>query len=162
VYTSPAPRRAQTIDQLADDGLFGAVVFGSPRSPDHAEHKRAAREKAFKDVTPVTPASAPFSFYNSAAPKRRARVSTGFKVPSSVAPGSTTPESTTPGTTTPVSKTVKAAKTATPRAQLTPSKGPAESSIAIRKLGAALTASFGMSDHRVLEHWGRKETGDKR
>lgn len=57
------PMRAQTIDQVADEGLMSAVVVVGERSPDHAEKKRKAREAAFKGVSAASP-SGPYSFYN--------------------------------------------------------------------------------------------------
>ncbi|TXT13064.1 hypothetical protein VHUM_01465 [Vanrija humicola] len=58
------PSRAQTIDQIADNGLSGAVaVYGAERSPGHAEKKRKERERLFKGVKPATPGG-PLSFYN--------------------------------------------------------------------------------------------------
>lgn len=77
-----SPGQPRTIDDLADDGLLGGVVFGEARSPDHAEKKRKAREAAFKGVSAATPGG-PFSFYNSTAPRKRStKVNSGFKVPS--------------------------------------------------------------------------------
>lgn len=88
-----SPLRPQTLSQLADEGLVGAVaVFGDPRSPDHADKKRKAREAAFKGVAAATPGG-PFSFYNGkstgriqlkpgSAPRKRERVAMTFKVPS--------------------------------------------------------------------------------
>ena len=58
------PGRVQTIDQIADNGLMGAVAVLEPRSPGHAERKRKAREDAFKDVEPAA-SGGPVSFYNS-------------------------------------------------------------------------------------------------
>lgn len=74
------PMRAMTIDDAADSG-FNAVAFGEERSPDHAEHKRRARDVAFKGVEPAS-GGGPFAFYNSSAPRKRTKVNSGFKVPS--------------------------------------------------------------------------------
>lgn len=58
------PSRAQTIDQIAENGLSGAIaVYGAERSPGHAEKKRKERERTFKGVKPATPGG-PTSFYN--------------------------------------------------------------------------------------------------
>ncbi|WOO84796.1 ATP-dependent DNA helicase Q5 [Vanrija pseudolonga] len=132
----PTPSRVQTIDQVAENGLSGAIaVYGEQRSPGHAERKRKERERTFKGVKPATPGG-PSSFYNVSAPPKRAKVASDFKVPSM-----------------------------TPRVPAGQGHGQElDRTLGLQKLQEALKASFaeGTLADQVLAYWGREETGERR
>lgn len=196
LFTTPrgraTPSRLQTLDQLADDGLMGAVVFlGDERTPEYADQKRKARESAFKGVTPAT-AGGPLSFYNGGAPKKRAKVASQFKtpfLPASSAPsfqsvqaapslqlGQAGPSTLRgqPGEPLflPGPSQFDEPESSAPPARLPPDAlavRPAplvgrDREAALAKLREALLISFESGDlaHEVLQHWDRREAGDKR
>lgn len=196
LFTTPqgvaTPSRAQTLDQLADDGFMGAVVIlGDERTPEYADQKRKARENAFKGVTPAKPGG-PLSFYNSDAPKKRAKIASDFKTPFLPAPSAPSfqPAQAGPAFQSPHSEpSFSEAQRAeplflpgpsqfddpvptAPPARLVPEPlairpaGPegTDREVALTKLREALRLSFenGALAHEVLEHWDRHEVGDRR
>jgi hypothetical protein len=54
-------RRPQTIDQVADDGLLGAVLIGEARSEEYIEERRVARERVFAGVEPAVAGASPYN-----------------------------------------------------------------------------------------------------
>ncbi|GMK55558.1 hypothetical protein CspeluHIS016_0206140 [Cutaneotrichosporon spelunceum] len=182
LFTTPQanilrPNRLQTIDQVADEGMTGAVVIlGDERTPEYAQKKRKAREDTFKGVTPAREGG-PLSFYNSGVPRKRTKIASQFK----------TPFLDTPTTTASIPSRVPRAQealflpgpsqfsqfaeapTAPPAAvPETTSRSTvpdaAGRQAAIQKLREALRLSFetGSLAEGVLEHWGRTEVGDRR
>lgn len=184
LFTSPiggqTPTRLQTVDQLADDGLMGAVVIlGDDRTPEYAEQKRKARESAFKGVSPATPGG-PLSFYNSGAPRKRAKVSSSFKTPFlPVQPeppiAQAEPSFPTAGQPEPLflpgpsqfdapEPTPPPARVAPGPLARAPEPGGAERDVALQKLREALRLSFASGElaEQVLGHWDRHEVGERR
>lgn len=183
----PTPTRLQTVDQLADDGLMGAVVIlGDDRTPEYAEQKRKARESAFKGVSPATPGG-PLSFYNSGAPRKRAKVSSSFKTPflpvqpeppePPAQPDSSLPSIPAaggrraqaeplflPGPSQFEPEPTPPARVAPGPLSRAPEPGGAERDVALQKLREALRLSFGSGElaEQVLGHWDRREVGDRR
>lgn len=181
----PTPMRLQTVDQLADDGLMGAVVIlGDDRTPEYAEQKRKARESAFKGVSPATPGG-PLSFYNSGAPRKRAKVSSSFKTPFlPVQPEPHEPPPAQAESSFPAAAPRRAqadplflpgpsqfdpdptppARVAPGPLSRAPEPGGAERDVALQKLREALRLSFATGElaEQVLGHWDRREVGDKR
>lgn len=154
-------RRLQTIDQLADEGVSGAVIIGEPRSPGHAKRKQREREKTFKDVAPLSGSDGPYSFYNSAAPRKKSRVEKlQFRTPGPAPIERDRQSSPLVAVTTGMRESLYS----TP-----PAASPAPEPVTDRKSGmarllTAATASFEKGDlaEEIFVAWKRKETGEQR
>lgn len=155
-------RQLQTIDQLADEGVSGAVIIGDPRSPGHAKRKARERDRTFKDVAPLSGSDGPYSFYNSAAPRKRGRAENlTFKTPGLARYERALQNSPLTGVTT----GARAMLYSTPP----PAASPAPEPVTDRKSGmarllAAATATFERGDlaNEIFAAWKRKETGEQR
>lgn len=166
---SPQPRgepsRLQTIDQLADEGVSGAVVIGEPRSPGHAKRKQKERERTFKDVRPATEKDGPYSFYNSGPPRKRGRTENlKFTTP---APARYHYESQGSPLLDLTSGRGQQLRDMTPLRS--PTASHALEPVTDRKSGlariqAALKVTFESGDRaeEILAAWGKKEKGDQR
>lgn len=164
-YSQPQARssRLRTIDELAEEGFSGAIIVGQPRSPGHSKRKEREREKAFKDIAPLSNNEGPYSFYNSAAPKKKHRIEKRtFKAPGPAISEPVPPSSHATGTTA-GHGAMMLCNTPPPAGSLAPE------SITDRKSGmarllAAIKASFeeGQLAEEVLVAWKRKEEGEQR
>lgn len=157
-------RQLLTIDQLADEGVAGAVVLGEPRSPGHAKRKMREREKAFKHVAPVSGSDSPYSFYNSDAPRKKGRVDNlRFS-----APGPAPMLSERLVQNSPLGDVTTGTRDMlynTPRTTASPAPEPiTDRKSGMARLLAAATASFEKGDlaEEIFVAWKRKETGEQR
>lgn len=155
--------RLRTIDQLAEEGISGAIIVGEPRSPGHSKRKEREREKAFKDIAPLSANEGPYSFYNSAAPKKKHRIEKLTFHPPGPAISEPVPPSSHVTGATAGRRAMMLCNTPPPAGSLAPE------SITDRKSGmarllAAIKASFeeGQLAEEVLVAWKRKEEGEQR
>ncbi|BEJ15900.1 hypothetical protein CspHIS471_0505050 [Cutaneotrichosporon sp. HIS471] len=182
LFTTPQAQvlrahRLQTMDQVVDEGVTGAVVvLGDEPTPEYAQQKRKARDHAFKGVTPARDGG-PLSFYNGGVPRKRTKAASDFKTPF-LDPSAPIPPHPPPARRaqealflpgpSQFSQLDEPDNTAPPTPVREASRGTvpdgAGRQAAIQKLREALRLSFetGALAEEVLEHWGRTEVGDRR
>ncbi|BEI85118.1 hypothetical protein CcaverHIS002_0505190 [Cutaneotrichosporon cavernicola] len=182
LFTTPQTQvlrahRLQTMDQVVDEGVTGAVVvLGDEPTPEYAQQKRKARDDAFKGVTPAREGG-PLSFYNGGVPRKRTKAASDFKTPF-LDPSAPMPPLPPPARRaqealflpgpSQFSQLDESDNTAPPAPVREASRGTvpdgAGRQAAIQKLREALRLSFesGALAEEVLKHWGRTEVGDRR
>lgn len=154
-------RQWSTIDELADEGVSGALVIGAARSPGHAKRKQREREKTFKDVAPYSGDDAAFAFYNSNAPRKKSRVERlKFKTPgpalSAAAPQSSP--------LTRISTGDRNMLHGTPPPAASPARPVTDRKSGLSRLLTALTVSLEKGDlaEEIFAFWNRDEVGEQR
>ncbi|EJT51651.1 ATP dependent DNA helicase [Trichosporon asahii var. asahii CBS 2479] len=154
-------RQWSTIDEIADQGISGAVVISAPRSPGHAKRKQREREKTFKDVAPLSGDDAAFSFYNSAPPRKKSRVERlKFKTPGP-ALSAAVPQS---SPLTRISTGDHNMLHGTPPPAASPARPVTDRRSGLARLLTALTVSLEKGDlaDEILAFWKRNEVGEQR